>query len=212
MTITKIERQKKNNKRYSIFIDGKFKFGMSGEDVLFYRLREGMDISEKEYDNILENVIYQEAKGRAARYLGYGPRTEKEMRNKLSTYDYPENIIDKVIELLQRYDYINDLNYARKYISDKTKYKYQGAYKIKYDLKLKGISGEIIDEAFSEADYMPLDNIIKTISKKLSRDDYDEKDKQKVYNYLVRKGFSYNDINQGFSLYFEGYDEYPEDE
>jgi regulatory protein len=117
MTITKIERQKKNNKRYSIFIDGKFKFGMSGEDVLFYRLKEDMDISEKEYDNILENVIYQEAKGRAARYLGYGPRTEKEMRNKLSTYDYPENIIDKVIELLQRYDYINDLNYARKYIS-----------------------------------------------------------------------------------------------
>jgi regulatory protein len=97
-------------------------------------------------------------------------------------------------------------------IFPKTKYKYQGAYKIKYDLKLKGISGEIIDEAFSEADYMPLDNIIKTISKKLSRDDYDEKDKQKVYNYLVRKGFSYNDINQGFSLYFEGYDEYPEDE
>lgn len=207
MRITKIEQQKKNKKRYSVFIDNEFKFGMIGEDVLFFKLKEGMEIDEKKYEYILENVILTEAKDKAIRFLGYRPRTKKEMYNKLCTYEYPENVIESVMALLEQYGYINDFHYAETYIKEKTGLKNEGLYKIKYDLKYKGISQDLIERALAEFSYNPLNSILKLINKKLTLNNYDEKDKQKVYNYLVRKGFSHEDIKEGFRLFKEGYEE-----
>ena len=65
MIITDIKKQVKDTERYSIYIDNKFVFGLSGVDVLYYRLKIGNEISQEKYDEILENVIYEKAKNTA---------------------------------------------------------------------------------------------------------------------------------------------------
>ena len=62
MIITDIKKQVKDTERYSIYIDNKFVFGLSGVDVLYYRLKIGNEISQEKYDEILDNVIYEKAK------------------------------------------------------------------------------------------------------------------------------------------------------
>ena len=71
MIITDIKKQVKDTERYSIYIDNKFVFGLSGVDVLYYRLKIGNEISQEKYDEILDNVIYEKAKNTAVKFLGY---------------------------------------------------------------------------------------------------------------------------------------------
>ena len=54
MIITDIKKQVKDTERYSIYIDNKFVFGLSGVDVLYYRLKIGNEIPQEKYDEILE--------------------------------------------------------------------------------------------------------------------------------------------------------------
>ena len=67
MIITDIKKQVKDTERYSIYIDNKFVFGLSGVDVLYYRLKIGNEIPQEKYDEILENVIYEKAKNTAVK-------------------------------------------------------------------------------------------------------------------------------------------------
>ena len=80
MIITDIKKQVKDTERYSIYIDNKFVFGLSGVDVLYYRLKIGNEISQEKYDEILDNVIYEKAKNTAVKFLGYRARSKKELR------------------------------------------------------------------------------------------------------------------------------------
>lgn len=47
MIITDIKKQVKDTERYSIYIDNKFVFGLSGVDVLYYRLKIGNEIPQE---------------------------------------------------------------------------------------------------------------------------------------------------------------------
>ena len=117
MIITDIKKQVKDTERYSIYIDNKFVFGLSGVDVLYYRLKIGNEISQEKYDEILDNVIYEKAKNTAVKFLGYRARSKKELRDKLIK-DYDEDITNKVISMLEKYGYVNDEEYARAYVRD----------------------------------------------------------------------------------------------
>lgn len=46
MTVTRIEQQKKNKSRYSVYIDGEFAFGLIMEDILYFKLKESEEITD----------------------------------------------------------------------------------------------------------------------------------------------------------------------
>ena len=61
MTVTKIEQQKKDKSRYSVYIDGEFAFGLIMEDILYFKLREGQEISDETYEYIMDTTLYIKA-------------------------------------------------------------------------------------------------------------------------------------------------------
>ena len=146
MIITDIKKQVKDTERYSIYIDNKFVFGLSGVDVLYYRFKIGNEIPQEKYDEILENVIYEKAKNTAVKFLGYRARSKKELRDKLIK-DYDENITDKVISMLEKYGYVNDEEYAKAYVRDCLNLKGWGQKRISLELTKRGIDKNIIEKA-----------------------------------------------------------------
>ena len=56
----------------------------------------------------MDSDILRRAKLRAIHLLEYRDRTEKDMRRKLQQGDYPPEVIDKTIEYLKSYGYIDD--------------------------------------------------------------------------------------------------------
>ena len=89
MTVTKIEQQKKDKSRYSVYVDGEFAFGLIMEDILYFRLKEGEEIPREKYEYIMDTTVYIKAQDTAVRYLGYKMRTRREVENKLREAQYP---------------------------------------------------------------------------------------------------------------------------
>ena len=65
LIITKIEKQKNNNKRYSIFIDNEFAFGIDEIDLLYYKLKENEPLDEERYNYIANKLLLKRAKDKA---------------------------------------------------------------------------------------------------------------------------------------------------
>jgi regulatory protein len=137
---------------------------------------------------------FNQGKEYALRQLEYSNKSEKEMREKLYLKDYEEAVVDKVIDFLKEYTFIDDNKYAKDYI--KKKLPSQGQNKIKYSLIGKGISKEIIEKLLQEIDSSDEDTIAFTMAERkylsLIRT---EQDKKKLYkklgDFLIRKGYSF---------------------
>ena len=112
MKITDIRQQKHNKKRYSVFIDGNFAFGLDEVDILYYKLLDADEISYDKFNYIKENVVFSKARDTALKYINNKQRTKKEIINKLREKDFTEDIIEKVIKLFEKYGYIDDYAYA----------------------------------------------------------------------------------------------------
>lgn len=205
MLITKIEKQKNNEKRYSVFLDYEFAFGIDEIDLLYFKLKENEILEKEKYEYILNNLLLKKAKDKALKYLAYKIRTEKQVREKLLQEEFPEIIIEKVIKILKKYNYINDENYAKAFIKDKLNVKGYGIFKITYELKIQGISEEIFKKYLDDTLFFDeQQKAIELLRKKVRKiNEIDYKEKQKLYSYLARRGFSFDTINNSLNIVLE---------
>ncbi|MBQ0100023.1 MAG: RecX family transcriptional regulator, partial [Lachnospiraceae bacterium] len=78
-----------------------------------------MEISDEAYRRILEEVLLPRAKKRVLYYLKNADKTEFQIRRKLAEGLYPEEVIEKVMEFLHRYEFADDARYAESFIEAK---------------------------------------------------------------------------------------------
>ena len=127
-------------------------------------------------------------------------KTEKQLRDKLKKGGkYTDEIIDETIKFLKKHNFINDEDFAKRFVE-----LHKNTYSIKVlkqKLYQKGIKKNIIDNLFdSEEVEFDEESIIKKLLLKKCPDyyerekDMDPKERQKILAYLYRKGFSYDKI------------------
>lgn len=164
-----------------------------------YKVSVDMDFSE---DEILEMKYFSDierAKSRAINYISGKLKTKYEVRLKLKENGFAEDVIDKVLDILEKEEYLNDKVYCEIFIEDKKKLNGYGKNKIKSLLIQKGISKNIFEDFLNEFEYdEEFDNALKMGIKKLellSNEEDNFKKKQKVINYLTYRGFGFDVIN-----------------
>lgn len=185
----------------------------NGMEVLLYKgevrklgLQEQTVISREKYDEIIYEILGTRAKKRAMFLLEQMDRTEHQLRDKLMQNGYPAVCVDLAIDYVKKYHYIDDLRYATNYISYQQKRK--SRQKLKIDLLTKGIDKNVVEQALDEA--FDSDEQIK-IRQLLEKKHYDpkecdRKEKQKTYQYLMRRGFKGSDILHVMKIW-DGYEE-----
>lgn len=82
-----------------------------------YRLQEGQTVDEALYQELFYEVVGKRVKKRALALLEKMDRTEQGLYRKLAESEYPEELILDAIEYVKKYHYIDDMRYARNYIS-----------------------------------------------------------------------------------------------
>lgn len=191
MIITRLEPI--DQKRFKVFIDYEYSFMLYNTDIRRYKIAEDADISVETYDEIIKDTVYRRAKQKAIAILKYMDRTELELRNKLKQAYYSDEIIERTIDFIVSYHYIDDARYTANYITSKkaTKSKKQ----IQVELYRKGIDKTLMEQYLDSE----LENddiaIQKAIRKKTqSPKDLTLEEKQKLIASLCRKGFSYEDV------------------
>lgn len=199
MKITDIKKQVNNKKRYSVFIDGAFAFGLDEVDVLYYKLLENDEISEEKYNYIKENVVFAKARDAALKYISFKRRTKKEIINKLEEKDFSGDIIERVTALFEKYGYIDDYAYAGAYLKDKFNLKGTGVKRIEYELKQRGVNEEIINKVIGENDFDETKKALYLVEKKYGCSlSLDIKEKRRIEGFLLRKGYSFETIQNVF--------------
>lgn len=137
---------------------------------------------------------YVNARARAIKYIMYKMRTSKEVYDKLLELGFEEEIINRVIFDLKQLEYINDEEYAKKFIESNKKSKKISKSMIKLKLKNKGIDGEIIEKYLEKLAVSDFDAIEKVLIKKKFSDDLPFEEKNRILAYCVRKGFSLDEV------------------
>ena len=130
-----------------------------------------------------------------AKYCAYQERCVKDVRDKLKTFDIPEEEKTKILDYLLDNRFVNDERFAKSFVHGKVNQSGWGVNKIRFHLIQKDIDKELIDKALGQTDEevyrQRLIDILKTKSKTIKADSDFEK-KRKLAAYAMQKGFESN--------------------
>lgn len=197
--ITKIEIQKRNKDRVNIYLNGEFAFACSSGLVYYHNLKNGMVVDLKKLSEIVEEDNYIKGKNSALKILEKSFKTEKEMYDKLLQKEYDIKTVDRIMEFLKSYSFINDDKYAELYVKEKIRV--QGKGKIRYSLLNKGIDEDKINFYLNNiSSEEEMDIAYKLGEKKYKLLCKSEnsilKLKKKLGDYLLRNGYNFEIVNE----------------
>lgn len=193
MTVTRIEAVSKT--KWKVELDGQFAFVLYKGELSRFSIREGGELPEEVYYKIKKEVVLKRAKLRALHLLSDMARTEAGLREKLKQGLYTEDIIEQAIAYVKSFGYLDDLKYAESFIESRRATK--SKKEIYALLCSKGISQEQIELAMEscygdEGDQEAIRQIIR--KRRVDILHATDQELHKLYGYLARKGFRYEDI------------------
>jgi regulatory protein len=205
--ITALKRQKRNAQRISVYLDGEFAFGLSrfaaawlevGQELTPEKIRQLREADERE-------VAYQ----RALNYLSYRPRSEREVRQNLQKHDTPEAVIDETLDRLRRNGLVDDLQFAKDWVENRSTFRPRGRRALAAELRQKGIARETIETALQnlDEDALAYQAAVKQARKyeNLEWADF----RRKMNAFLARRGFNYETAKSAVEHVWETRDQQP---
>lgn len=197
MIITDIKRQVKRDDRYSIYGDGKYIFSLSEAELLNLGLKVGQEFDTNELEELKNKAVLDKAYDRCLNLIMRRPRSIWEIGEYLRRKDYDNEIARATLNRLIESGYINDLDFARRWIENRRLLRSTSKRKLNLELKQKRVSDEIIQQALVDDEIDERQVLRELIAKKRNHSRYH--DEQKLIAYLARQGFRYDDIKAALS-------------
>ncbi len=133
----------------------------------------------------------KKARSRVLRLLGYRARSAREVADYLARKGFNANVADTVLNEMLEYGYLDD----RKFASDLISYRKSGGHglkKVRYELQVKGVDRQIIDQLTAEM-FDPEDDLCRIRELLARREPYNGQVDHRWVNrqaaYLKRRGF-----------------------
>jgi regulatory protein len=207
MIITGIERQKKNPRRYSIFIDGEYVLGIDRNVLADNGLRKGDTVDRTLIERLRTEDEFARAYLTALRFLSYRPRSEAEIRQRLEREEISDMTTDRIVAKLFDERQLDDRRFAEMYAESKMLRKPIGARRLRRELRQKGIDEAIINAV--ERLYCSSENEIENArllaEKKLAADRTADplKKKRRLADFLARRGYDWEIIQTILKEYID---------
>jgi regulatory protein len=189
--ITALKVQQKNKDRVNVYIDGRFAFGLAAIEAA--RLRRAQQLSDEEIAALQDRDEVHKAHESALRYLDYRPRSIDEIRRHLKGKGFEPDVIDEVVERLADVGLLDDRAFARYWLENRADFRPRGERALRQELRLKGVSDDVIAEALSEGhseDEAAYHAAVARTRQVRTADPVEFR--RKVEAHLVRRGFSYD--------------------
>ncbi len=205
MKVTQIVELSKS--RSKVYIEQEFAFVLYKGELRLYHIREGEELDEEDYRTIMEEVLPKRAKLRAMNLLKSREYTTAQLYSKLVRGYYPEKVIQEALDYVASFHYTDDLRYAVSFITYNESTK--SRRRMEQDLIAKGISKETIAGAWAEWEEQGGVQDEETMIRKLlekkhyDSENTDHKEQQKIFAFLMRKGFPGEKIRKVMRADFE---------
>jgi len=213
--VVNLKRKKRTKEWYLIYLNDGREILSYIDFIVKFKVKVGKQLTEEQIKEMKSESEVILAKEIAYRFISYKPRTLKEVSDKLKAKGFQSDLVSKVVEELKNYGFINDLEYARNFVLNRSRSKTLGELALRRELLSKGISSEIVDEVLSERENL-IDEFeialdlaqgklkqIKSLKKrKKGRDEY----KRRIYEFLLRRGFKFETINRVMREVFDDFE------
>jgi len=178
--------------RRKLIMDDGFILVLYNSEVLRLGVKDGDELSKDNYDNKIIPTLKTRARERLVHILESSDKPEIELRRKLAESFYPQEAIDFAIEYCKSKHFIDDRRFAENYI----RYRSSGKSKriLMQELVAKGIDKDIVSEILEDTDIDESEQIAAELKKRHYSEDMEEKEKQRIYSALARKGYSWEQI------------------
>ena len=145
----------------------------------------------------MKKLSYEQALSRLAAYCSRSERCLWDIRRKLGQWELPASDQARIIQVLQKEKFLDEERYAFAFVRDKTRFNGWGIQRVRFELKRKSISSEIIEKALTEiCQEETLDRLIALLKKKQasikSRSEFETR--QKLIRFAAGRGFLLGDI------------------
>ena len=157
-------------------------------------------------DRVIKDVerSRERTMNRAVKLLAAKPRAVAELRERLLEKAWTNSeIVDRVMEKLKEYGYLDDRKYASDLALSKLRQRPQGKRKLQQSMSQKKLDRDVRDEAIAAAfEKIPESDLIdRAIEKRLRLKGRPEtrEDTKKFYDHLLRQGFDFDLIREKIS-------------
>ena len=210
--VTAISTQRDQD-RVNIFLDGAFAFGLPADLVAMAGLAVGEELSEERVAALLVQDEVARATSAALVFLGYRPRSEREVRDRLRQKGYGPAAIAGAIARLEGWHYLDDADFARRWVENRTTHRPRGRRLLEQELRHKGIDPETAREVIADAEVDETGAALELARAKLRAHAGEEPVviRRKLGAFLGRRGYGYDTIRPVLDqLLGEGEEDKPE--
>ena len=197
MKVTDVTPQKNNNHRVSVFVDNEYAFSLDREDVFFFKIKIGKELTQKDIDECIEECNFTKARDKAFDIISRKSVSSSELVSKLTEKGYDKKTAEKVKAELETLGYIDDKAYGELFLEHCLS-KGWGRRKIEYEMKQKGLSSDLICECIESIDKDEMEEKMKeTILARFKGENLsDIKIRQKITRYFASRGYDFNIIEK----------------
>jgi regulatory protein len=192
-TITKILDQRRRANRRSVHLDGTFAFGCNLNVIARFRLREGMNLTAEEVEQIQQGEVRQECFDAALRFVQMRLHSRAELKRKLARKEFGPATIESVLDDLVRMEYLDDQKFATAKVSSAARHKHHGPRRAMQELMRAGVSSALARETTASvyANNDPVAIAISLAEKQIARLKRLEPQvaRRRLMGLLVRRGF-----------------------
>lgn len=203
-TVTKIVPVKRKS-RFKVIFDFDWNIVISRETLLTFQLKEGYHLSPEEIKYIQEFDQNAQLKEQAFRYLKQRAHSSTELKQKLVRKGFSEDKVLKFIDKLKQEGYLNDEEFLQMFIHDRVQFTKKGSFLIIQELKQKGYREEDIIPVLRK--YLTQEDELKR-ARELAKKKWEfyrkktvNERKQKVFQFLIQKGYTIDIVKKALELY-----------
>ena len=177
-----------------VFLDGQPALTLEIEAVVNQGLHVGQELSTNDIEVLTRQGHFYRCLNAATRFLGYRPRSEAELRKRLTQHGFQNDTIEAVIKRLREQNLVDDIAFAQFWKENRETFSPRSQWLTGLELRRKGVSDDIISMVVSDID--DDDSAYQAAlsrGRRLPLSDY-PLFRRRLGDFLKRRGFSYGVI------------------
>lgn len=192
MRVERIEASKHKKGRILLFLEDGACLKITEQELLDFGLRSGDELDEETLKRLKEAAGVSNTRAAAADLIGKRAMSRRDLERKLQEKGASETEARYAAEWLEAIGALNDAEYAAALVRHYSRLGY-GPARVREKLYEKGVPRELWEDALEElpADGGQVDAFLRS---KLRGRPPDEKEKRRLTNALLRRGFPWGEV------------------
>ena len=201
MQIEAVKKSERKKGRFLVKLEDGSILRVTEDELLRFGLRAGLELDQETMETLQASAKKSSARATAANMIGSRALSKKELTKRLIQKGNEEADAQAAADWLEDIGAVNDVEYAAALVRHYGGKGY-GPARVREELRRRGVDRELWDDAMEE---MPeAEEILNQLIQKKCRGDLgDPKEKKRVSDALMRRGFGWSEVKAAMGRYVE---------